>query len=843
MKRLVVIDGKSVFYRGYYAMPNLMTQSGISTGGVYGFASLALELIRKLKPDFVAVAWDKKETNIRRRRELYPAYKAGRKKAPDDFYEQIPILYELLEAFSWPLYELDDYEADDIMGTFARQAEDQGIETCLITSDLDALQLISPLTKVYAMKSGLSHIEEFTPEYFQEKYGITTRQFLDLKALKGDASDNLPGVPGVGEKTAMKLLQTYGDLDTIFMHIDEQRGALKLKLEQGRESAYLTKRVAQIWTDAPVELNWTAAAIKNCHYQKVADILRKLEFSSLVRKLPATMIDTVVPGIAVNSMIVPPVKSLPMNITLAGEIILMFQEDSLYIAPASCGVIYRTKPELTPRSVWRMIEESVVIAKDVKLLYHQLNRVGVEVRFAKLHDIGQAAFLLNPLQHDRSLVALSGDYSGDNSPPHNVLRLQKIYTAQQREFAQHPQLYEIAKQFDFPVIWPLFQMEKRGIALDSCYLKQMQQELHHELARIEQKMYSLVGYQFNPASPLQLSDVLFTKLQLPTIGIKKRKMGYSTGQKELDKLRGRHPIIELIERYRELAKLLSTYVEALPKLTDESGRLHTTFNQDVTSTGRLSSTNPNLQNIPIRTELGRRIRRAFVPSLGKVFVSADYSQFELRLAAVLANDTKLIDDFNSGIDIHTKTAAETYGIRAEEVTKEQRRHAKVINFGILYGMSPHGLAAATGMSFTAAQQFIDHYFQLRHPIREYLDRVLAQAREQGYVETYFGRQRPTPDVKARNFMVRAAAERAAMNMPIQGTEADLMKRAMLRIEDKLTGIGEQILQVHDSILVECLPADMEQVKSILQTEMEHICPELAVKLSVDVSDGTNWGDI
>lgn len=379
--------------------------------------------------------------------------------------------------------------------------------------------------------------------------------------------------------------------------------------------------------------------------------------------------------------------------------------------------------------------------------------------------------------------------------------------------------------------------------LDAKQLAGMAAELKDELGRIEHKMHLMAGYEFNVASPTQLAEVLFTKLQLPTTGIKKGKTGYSTGQKELDKLRGQHPIIELIERQRELAKLLSTYVEALPKLADESSRLHTTFNQDVASTGRLSSTNPNLQNIPVRTELGRKIRRAFVPSEGKVFVGADYSQFELRLAAVLAGDAGLIDDFNSDIDIHTKTAAEAYGIALEDVTPDQRRHAKVINFGVLYGMSPHGLAAATGMNFMEAKQFIDHYFAVRAPIRAYLDNILTQAREQGYVETYFGRRRPTPDVKSSNYMVRSAAERAAMNMPIQGTEADLMKLAMIRLEDKLAGLAEPVLQVHDSILVECAPEDAGEVSDIMKREMEQICPELPIRLAVDVKIGKNWGEV
>ena len=845
MKRLVVIDGKSVFYRGYYAMPGLSMADGTPTGGVYGFVSLAIELIKKLEPDYVAVAWDKRGTNIRKRRELYPEYKAGRKPAPDDFYQQIPILHELLDAFGWPLYEIDDYEADDIMGAFARQAESRGIETCLITSDLDALQLISPMTKVYAMKNGLRNIEEFTAEYFEQKYGIRTEQFLDLKALKGDSSDNLPGVPGIGEKTAVKLLQEYETLDGVYEHLDEQKGALRTKLENGRESAYLTKQVAEIWTDAPIELDWDVADVNDCDFTRVTEILQKLEFNSLIGRLPKTM------QIAENEKKEEPKLDIP-RIEKLPDMPMFEAENIIYIDSSEPDVIYiSSNPESAwtakiseiSQSVWQLLAQGTVIAADVKQLYHALDNHGVAVRFYEVWDVGQAAFLIDPLKRDRSLNVLSGDFSDDNSAAYQLARLHKIYREQKVYMSNNSQIARVAYEFDFPVIWALFQMEKRGMKLDDTLLKQMGDELAAEVSELEQQMYSMAGYEFNASSPAQLSEVLFTKLQLPTAGIKKGKTGYSTGQKELDKLRGQHPIIELIERYRELTKLISTYIEALPKLMATDGRIHTTFNQDVTSTGRLSSTNPNLQNIPVRTELGRKIRQAFVPSDGKVFVGADYSQFELRLAAVLAGDEKLIEDFNSDVDIHAKTAAETYGISIDEVSKSQRRAAKVINFGVLYGMSPHGLAAATGMSFTEAKKFIDHYFEVRKPIRQYLDKILTQAREQGFVETYFGRRRPTPDVKSSNFMVRSSAERAAMNMPIQGIEADLMKLAMIRLEDKLSGLADAILQVHDSILVECKPEDVQKVSEIMKAEMEGVCPELPIKLKVDVGTGANWGEV
>ena len=845
MKRLVVIDGKSVFYRGYYAMPGLSMADGTPTGGVYGFVSLAIELIKKLEPDYVAVAWDKRGTNIRKRRELYPEYKAGRKPAPDDFYQQIPILHELLDAFGWPLYEIDDYEADDIMGAFARQAESRGIETCLITSDLDALQLISPMTKVYAMKNGLRNIEEFTAEYFEQKYRIRTEQFLDLKALKGDSSDNLPGVPGIGEKTAVKLLQEYETLDGVYEHLDEQKGALRTKLENGRESAYLTKQVAEIWTDAPIELDWDVADVNDCNFARVTEILQKLEFNSLIGRLPKTMQMAENEKKEEPKLDIPRIEKLPDTPMFEAENIIYIDssEPDVICISSNPESAWTAKIDEISQSMWQLLAQGIVIAADVKQLYHVLDNYGVAVRFHEVWDIGQAAFLIDPLKRDRSLNMLSGDFSDDNSAVYQLARLHKIYREQKVYMSNNSQIARVAYEFDFPVIWALFQMEKRGMKLDDTLLKQMGDELAAEVSELEQQMYSMAGYEFNASSPAQLSEVLFTKLQLPTAGIKKGKTGYSTGQKELDKLRGQHPIIELIERYRELTKLISTYIEALPKLMATDGRIHTTFNQDVTSTGRLSSTNPNLQNIPVRTELGRKIRQAFVPSDGKVFVGADYSQFELRLAAVLAGDEKLIEDFNSDVDIHAKTAAETYGISIDEVSKSQRRAAKVINFGVLYGMSPHGLAAATGMSFTEAKKFIDHYFEVRKPIRQYLDKILTQAREQGFVETYFGRRRPTPDVKSSNFMVRSSAERAAMNMPIQGTEADLMKLAMIRLEDKLSGLADAILQVHDSILVECKPEDVQKVSEIMKAEMEGVCPELPIKLKVDVGTGVNWGEV
>jgi len=839
-KRLAIIDGKSVFYRGYYAMPNLSTPDGRPTGGVYGFAAMALEMMKKLKPDYVAVAWDKPKTNIRKRLEIYPQYKAGRKPAPPDFYEQIPILHELLEAFGWPLYELDDYEADDILGTLADQASKQGIETCLITSDLDALQVIGPLTHVYALKKGLTNIELFNPESFGEKYGIRVDQFLDLKALKGDSSDNIPGVPGIGDKTATILLQEYETLDNIYEHLDDIKPAWRAKLEAGRESAYMSKKIGEIWCDAPVTLDLPALDVTKLDTHKLKSLLHELEFRSLLRNLPTYMQEVESVEDAAEMKPLEPAKLLELDesskvqLTMSPGIVVVHHEDDWYVSPKT-GEAYKTNL----KSVTKLLAGQAIIGHNAKILLKLLLDVSDKIPTV-LHDTEQAAFLLDPLRKNRDLEELMGI---DESDPLVVVQaLWELYAEQGKKLENLPKLAFVAREIDFALMPVLARMEHRGITLDTKILDTMHDDLNKKITTIREQMYELVGYEFNIGSPAQLAEVLFGKLQLSTVGIKKGKTGFSTGQKELDKLRGSNPIIEMIEQYREYTKLQNTYIEALPKLIDKDSRLHTDFRQDVAATGRLSSADPNLQNIPVRSEIGRKIREAFVPSPGNVFVSADYSQFELRLAAVLAGDKNMIEDFNSDIDIHAKTASDVYGIPLDQVVKDQRRDAKVINFGVLYGMSPHGLAAATGMTFSEAKTYIDEYFRLRAPIRKYIDATIHQAKTEGYVETLLGRRRPTPDTKSSNFIVRQAAERAAANMPIQGTEADLMKIAMIDIEKKIDGLGVQVLQIHDSILVECPAKNADKISEILVETMENVKPDLGVKLKVDVSIGKNWGE-
>ena len=715
MKKLVIIDGKSVFYRGYYAMPGLSLKDGTPTGGIFGFAAIAMEIVDKLKPTKVVVAWDSKTSTVKRRA-LYPDYKAGRVKPGEDFYAQIPYLKELIEGLGWAFLEVDNYEADDIIGTLSREADETldsekkcEYETYIISSDLDMLQIVDENTRMWRILKGFTNIEEIDVAEFEKKYGIKKSQFLDLKALKGDNSDNIPGVPGVGEKTAVKLLNDYETLDGIYENLDKISGSLKLKLENGKDSAYLSKKLAKIMFDVPVKLENIPDFKFNP--EKIAVALKKLQFTSLIKKF--NLVETT------------------------------------------------TEEPATP--------------------------------------------------------SISDELDLELSP---ILR----------------------------------KMEKKGMLIDKNYFAELKEEFSQKISELEQTIYSASASVFNLNSPLQLSEILFIKLKLPTAGIKKTKKGFSTGAKELEKLKNTHPIIPLIIKYRESAKLLNTYIIPLPELADENSRIHTTFTQDVTSTGRLSSKDPNLQNIPTRTEEGKRIRTGFIAPEGKVLVSADYSQFELRLAAVLSGDKNLIADFNNNVDIHTKTAAETFyrnelktGLSLEEamkkVTKNERRVAKTINFGILYGMSAKGLSDATDMSIQEAKNFIDRYFELRKPIKDYLDKILEDARKNGYVETFYGHRRFVPDLKSANFLVRSGAERAAMNLPIQGTEADLMKRAMINVMKKLPASADLIMQVHDSLIVECPENLAETVSEILKSEMESVAPELPINLAVEVTVGKNWGEL
>lgn len=859
-------------------MPNLSTRDGIPTGGVYGFAAMSLELLKKLKPDYVAVAWDKPKTNIRKRLAIYPDYKAGRKPPPPDFYAQIPILHELLEAFNWPLLELDDYEADDIMGALAVQAKAKDMETMLITSDLDSLQLINSHTKVYALKKGFSNIDEYHPESFEEKYGIKVDQFLDLKSLKGDSSDNIPGVPGIGEKTAITLLQEYDTLDGVYKNLDLIKDSVRKKLEAGKDSAYMSKEIARLWTDAPVKLDYAAMDAHKLDTVRLHELLQQLEFKSLLRSLPEGM-QADSQKLKAKSLKLELPKVVHINTDKQLKELKLPKSDYLLIHTRAAGKHGRnpkylalgTAKEIFVIDLTKIDSKSIPnilspipplvgydIKSDLKMLY-ELGLTEVKVE----HCVHVGAYLINALRRSQTLSDLAREelgYEGtdfENLPdedfiaalPEIMAVIAGLYEAQLEQLNQAPGVSRLAATIEWPVIPVIAKMEREGIKLDTGYLKKFAIELEDQISDIEQEIYGHADQEFNIASPSQLADILFEKLSLPTQFIKKGKTGYSTAASELAKLRDQHPIIDLISSFREATKLKNTYVDTLPEQVDENSRVHTTFNLTIAPTGRLSSVDPNLQNIPVRTDLGKRIRTAFEADKGKVLVSADYSQFELRLAAVLAEDKDMIDSFNKDEDIHTNTAAAVLGIKPEEVTKQQRYEAKAVNFGILYGQGPHGLAEQTGMTFSGAREFIAKYFEVRPKLKDYIESTRKMALEQGYVETLLGRRRPTPDVQSSNFAVREGAYRAAVNMPLQGTAADLTKLAMIKVQEQISDLRSQssekpkiLLQIHDSILVECAEKDSDEVGKLLKETMESVY-KLPVKLKVDVTFGKNWGEL
>ncbi len=877
-KKLAIIDGKSVFYRGYYAMPNLSTKDGTPTGGVYGFAAMALELIKRLQPDYVCVAWDKPKTNIRKRLAIYPDYKAGRKPAPPDFYAQIPILHEVLEAFNWPLYELDDYEADDIMCGLSKLAAAQGIETMLISSDLDMLQCVGPLTHMYALKKGLTNIDRFDVEAFEEKYGIEIDQFLDLKSIKGDGSDNIPGVPGIGEKGAVDLLKQFKTLDGIYENVSLVKDSLAKKLIAGKDSAYMSREVARLYDDAPIPLDLAEMDVNKLDTARLKEILTRLEFRSLLRNLPTGMQNheaatptTEIQGSLLSGGLVELQQKPLVHVTSKAELAKVSVSGDVVMHARAAGkngddpkVLIIGDSETTYAIDLRKVTlkpgditlPTAVTGHDIKNSFKVLLELGLPLpRVA--HDTLVGSFIVNSLAREQTLTDIANrdlGFDGNLEDLDDDQLLERasevasvifaLANVQGEQMSEVTSLIKLADTVDWPVIPVLAQMERAGIKIDPAFFAKFSTDLEGRISDIEQTIYGHANQEFNISSPSQLSEILFVKLGLPTNVTKKGKAGhYSTAVDVLDKLKAAHPIIECIQNYREYTKLKSTYVDTLPKLADSGDRVHTTFNLTIAATGRLSSIDPNLQNIPVRTQLGREIRKGFIAEPGNVFVSADYSQFELRIAAAMSGDQGMITAFNNDRDIHTETAALIHGIDASDVTKDMRYAAKAVNFGILYGQGTFGLASGTGISMAEAKDFIEKYFDVRPKLKEMITKFREQADKRGYVETLLGRRRPTPDAKSPAYMVREGAFRAAINMPIQGTAADLTKMAMTAVNPLLPKGASQLLQIHDSILVECKEADADRVGKLLKDTMENIYPQLGVNLRVDVSVGKNWGEL
>lgn len=877
----LILDGNALLHRAWHAIPPLTTKDGLVVNAVYGFAMVIEKMREQFKPDFMAVAWDLPGKTFRH--EKFAAYKATREKKEQELYDQIPLIQEMLSAFHIPSLEAPGYEADDIIGTLSNHGN--GYKTLIVTGDLDALQLVDEKTHVVFFQKGISETKTYDEATVKERYGLTPKQLVDYKALRGDASDNIPGVSGIGEKTATTLIQRYENLDGIFEALKngtiEEKIAKKLRGQE--QVARDARELVLIVRDVKLPFTFASAKTKEPNWQALLEQYGKFEFRTLLRKhegevgrrelQPARKHTSakieIVRDVELLKQALASDKFMPSTSSgnkFIGVLVAEQQPDLFGATMAALAISDGQTTMVIPNPGQKHLEIIMnalrqaqgitrIVTHDFKKLMHQLN-IPSDIQ---VFDTLLASYVLNSgsrsldlpsvisdtLQikcHDVPIsFATQKDYETFGFITSLLPRLSDKLTAD----LQKTKLTAVFEEIELPLIPVLFQMEQTGVLVDTGTLGVFSENLKKRISLLEKKIHGIVEEDVNVHSPLQLADVLFEKLKLPTKGIKKTKTGFSTAASELEKLWDAHEIIPLISEHRELAKLQSTYVEALPKLVDASGRIHTTFNQTVAATGRLSSSDPNLQNIPIKTDLGREIRKAFIAPRGKRLVAADYSQIELRLAAVIAKDQPFIDAFQSGADIHTRTAAEVWEVEESQVTKEQRRAAKAINFGILYGMGPRSLSRSTGLSMNEAKMFIDRYFEIHHAIRQYLDETKIKAHEDGFVETLFGRRRYFPEINSGVQMLVAQAERMAINMPIQGTAADLMKKAMLSIHGWLRQTqlpAAMLLQVHDELVFEVELSDVETLVRGVRDLMEGVAA-FDVPLVVDVEVGKNWGEM
>lgn len=837
--KLVLIDGNSLVNRAFYAMPSLLDSKGRSTGGVYGFMSMLNKLIINEKPTHIAVAFDLKDPTFRH--EKYSDYKALRKPMPEELAEQIPLLKELLKALKITYIEKKGYEADDILGTLSKKFD---MPTIIVSGDKDCLQLIDKTTTVFYTRRGITDVVEYTVEKLLEE-GLTPSQVTDLKGLMGDSSDNIPGVPGVGEKTARKLIGDYGDLDGIYNNLDDIKGKLKEKLQDNKDMAYFSKELATIWLEVPCIVEPEDIELKYPFSSDAENMLIGFDFRSLVGRFEfeKSKPEINLEGITINITSRNQLDEVLQNNSdkprfayrIGKELHFAFDSDCEYRIIfvddlLSEGIDY----DYTLSKILPIITDpnKKIITFDVKSDYHAFSNE-LDKKCYDCEDIMLMEYVLNPGTNWNSIEELLKfyGYSGER-PSAEMLKLYDDLILNLKDKELLGVYYDIEK----PLVNVLYNIEITGFNVDKSVLSELEKKYSEELSTLTDEIYRLAGHTFNINSPKQLGIVLFDELNLPT---DKKK---STNADKLQFLQNKHPIIPYLLRYRQLSKLLSTYITGLKIDTD--GRLRTIFKQAVTSTGRLSSTEPNLQNIPVRHADGREIRRAFIASEGNILVTADYSQIELRLMAHYSKDKGLIKAYNDNLDIHTATASKVFGVSEIEVTSEMRRRAKAVNFGIIYGISDFGLSDNIGTSVAEAKQFIEKYFNNYPAVKEYMDNIKETAHKQGYVKTLFGRIRYIPELKSSNYNVRSYGERAAMNMPLQGSASDIIKIAMIRVYNALLSAGLKakiVLQVHDELIIDTPNNEVDKVKCILKNEMENVI-KLAVPLVADVSCGKNWVD-
>lgn len=872
-KKILLIDGHSILNRAYYGLPDLTNWEGLHTNAVYGFLNIMTKILEEEKPEYLAVAFDLHAPTFRHT--MYDAYKGTRKPMPQELREQVPLIKEVLTAMGVTIMSKEGYEADDLLGTVARAAEEKQMDAVILSGDRDLLQLATDhvLIRIPKTKAGKTTIEDYHEKEVLETYQVTPPQIIELKALMGDTADNIPGLPGVGEKTATKIITAYGTIENAYEHLEEIKpNKAKEAFREHFDLAVLSKKLATIDTNSPIEFHWEEAEIGNLYTPEAYEYFKRLEFKNLLSRFD--QVDTKekeLPSWKVVSDFLE-TENLWTEAEKAGRIGIAVVDGEKEIRGIGLAIegqeltYLPVEGFLTAEYLKDHLEKvfagnGVVSAWDIKEMRKTIDIPEREGIF----DLGIAAYLLNPLKSVYSYDDIAKEYLGEQLPSKEEvfsgMKKPDPKTAQPEQAAAYgvyqayvalkgqgvleeelrkTKMWELFQTIEMPLVFTLDDMEKEGILVKGEELKAYGEQLQIRIQELEEKIYEEAGETFNINSPKQLGVILFEKMEMP--GGKKTKTGYSTAADVLEKLAPEYPFVADILEYRQLTKLKSTYADGLFGFIEEDGRIHSTFNQTITATGRISSTEPNLQNIPVRMELGRLIRKVFVPRKGFVFLDADYSQIELRVLAHLSGDEMLIQAYREAQDIHRMTASQVFHIPFDEVTPLQRRNAKAVNFGIVYGISSFGLSQDLSITRKEAAEYIEKYFATYPKIKSYLDGEVEHAKEQGYSLTMFGRRRPVPELKSSNFMQRSFGERIAMNSPIQGTAADIIKIAMIRVNQRLRKEemrSRLVLQVHDELLIETAKEEVEQVSAILEQEMRQAA-DLLVPLEVDMHTGENW---
>ncbi len=871
-EKLLILDGHSLMYRAFFALPKFTTSEGMHTNAIFGFVKMLLKMKEELKPDYIVTTFDRKAPTFRHKE--YEEYKAGREKMPPELKDQFPIVKELLEMLAINIFEVDGFEADDLIGTLSSFADDKGIEVYIVTGDRDALQLATDNVKVVINKKGMSDKEIYDRNRMIEEFGVTPTQFIDVKGLMGDKSDNIPGVPGIGKTIAYKLIKEYGSIERLLENVESVSGKkVKESLIENSEQAIFSKRLATIMTDVPIEINLDDIKSKEAYNVKgVRELFRKLEFKSLINifneeendfsveendqeileQFNYEIIDSIVKlnelMQEINSTVYIQFEFLNQELFSKIEINKLYLRWEEIVYCIDVNKISEQSKEEVLSALKKFFEDEKIekICHDSKLGYVFLNKY--KILFNKLSfDTKIAAYLIQPSSKDyiikemveeRLKLTIRGE--SDEVKARETYFIKELYILLKEEIDQF-NMEKLFYEVEMPLIEVLGFMEAKGFKVDGEKLVEIGRKFKITIEALEREIYTLADEEFNIKSPKQLGKVLFEKLDLPTV--KKTKTGYSTNAEVLDKLKDKHPIIEKVLEYRQITKLDSTYVEGLKAVIDKDDKIHTSFNQTVTTTGRLSSTEPNLQNIPIKHEMGREIRKVFVPNNEDcIILSADYSQIELRVLAHIANDENMIDAFRNNHDIHTRTASEVFKVPIDEVTSTMRSNAKAVNFGIVYGIGSFSLSEDIKVSRKEAQQYIDAYFERFTSVKKYIDEIIKQAEKDGYVRTILNRRRFVPEAQSKNKVIKALGERLAMNTPIQGTAADIIKMAMVSVYRRLKAEelkSSLILQVHDELILNVYKDEIEVIKKLVVDEMKKVM-ELSVPLEADVNIGENW---